>query len=279
MTETQGQDSKYRIGWRPFIPRLLGAVLIYLVGSVLTLLWGPDWAFSAWCCAFLVLFILSLRTQQNRQLAAHLAVVELVRAGQFEEAATQLDTFCANPASIPAHMMLIYSRAVVFQCMGDFDRALTLYRTVLDATGWGAKRVMRVYGDLYFAGVAEAYAWAGELEQSRELLDRAKEAASDDNEVTVLPEAIMALRGGDAAKALNLLDAGWEALESARHGYEMSPVHLVYLEALKALGRAGSTEWQTHAKALTPEALAITAWAGGRWPEMAETLKGLRADE
>ena len=270
-------DSRFQIGWRPFVPQLIMAGVAYTVGAIGAAQVSLPWLGLTWSVVFVVGWIVALRLRQRQQFQTHLDVVELVRDGQFALAGEKLDALCTHPASIPSHMMFIYSRAVVFQCMGDFDRALALYDAILEARGWGPRRVLATHGGLYRARVAEAYAWAGDLDKARQLLKRAREDGFD-GEALILPEAIVALRQGDAQRAVDLLDAGWPTLEEHRVGHELSPAHLVYALASRGLDGAMDDGREERAHALTPRALSITSWAGTRWPEMAEVIRDLQED-
>ena len=196
--------------------------------------------------------------------------------GEHATAAELLEVLCRRPTSVASHLMLVFNRAVTYQCLGDYERALPLYREVLAARGLGPRRVMAAQGDLLRARSAEAFAWYGDLDAAESLL-----AEIDDEEAVpvarVAPRAIIALRRGDANAALALIEAGWAEVAEALGPLELAPLRLVYVVTLQALGREGDEVYTVQCAALDPPTVAVCLWTGRHWPEMATLTDALGA--
>jgi hypothetical protein len=265
----------YRVGWSHFSPLIAKLAGLYVVVSWLTMRFGEMHHFVIWAATFLVVYILWIRGRMRREREHNELGMRLMSTGEHAAAGELFEALCRRPVSMTSHMMLIFNRAVAYQCEGDYDQALALYRSALDTEGRASRRVMAVHGDLLRARAAEGFAWAGDLDTAEALLAQLGPDVKDP-EALVAPRALIALRRGDAEGALGIIEAGWGGVEGALSGTELSPLKILYAYTLQTLDREGDPAW-AHQLDITPEEATITAWAGGRWPEMATFVEGLQA--
>jgi hypothetical protein len=279
MTEQTWHSSpparRYQVGWRHFIPFLAGLCLVMGILSTFALtLWRVEYSLAGGFVFFVGYLIwakrrFSVEAQKNQN------GVDLMIAGHVEAAGAVFEDLCRRPSSMGAHVMFIFNRAVVYQCLGDFETALGLYHSVLNSRGRGPRRVLTTHGDLLRTRIAETLAWYGNLDAAEALLEQTcgmdKVAGA-----RVGPTVIIHLRRGNAKYALTTIEDGWSDAEALLLGVELKPLRILWAYILESLGQREAPQFVHHLAQLDDRDLDLNIWMGAKWPEMAVFLQEIR---
>lgn len=264
----------YRVGWKRFIPRIAVLASLYAAMTGVALWMGGIEHYIGGALLYLVAYFIWIQRCATTEQRLNQEGVRRMAVGDFIGAGELFESLCRRPVSKGSHMMLIFNRAVSYQCVGDFDSALALYRSVLGASGRGPRKVMAAQGDLLRARIAEAFAWRGDLDTAEALLLEVGGGEKAPG-ARVAPEAIMALRRGQAATAMERIESGWSDAEALMRGIELKPLRILWAFALQGMGRERDEAFAHQLAELSPHDLELSRWCGTHWPQLATFLDAL----
>jgi len=239
-----------------------GDIVTYLVGFVF----------------FCVVYLLWVRRRFRQQAILNVEGVRQLRAGDYAPAADIFEGLCRNAPHPTTRLVFVHNRGTAYMVMGDFDSGLSLYRSVLNASGRIKRRAIAAHADLFQGNMAACFAWGDELDQAQAILPSVGSEAKDPG-AYVTAKAVIAVRRGEPAEALSIIESGWKDAEALLSGLELKPLRILWAFTLKTLGRE-SDEAFAHQKAeISARDAELTAWCGTRWPEMATFVESLQGSE
>lgn len=200
--------------------------------------------------------------------------VAWLNAGEVDRAEQVFETLIEQSRSTPGyHALFVYNRGVAYLRRGYFDRAISLFHSVLES-GWLNSDRMP-FRPLLFAGLATAHALRGDIPSAEHWLREAHGAISDAKRGALLmADVILALRTGRARDALAMMDAGWAAAEGV-----LSPIQIRTLRLLKAFalehtppGPPRDAEVQRLLAGIAPHPPGAFDYVATNWPEFGRFL-------
>jgi len=266
---------QYQVGWRHFIPFLAGLGLVTGALSAIALtLWSVE-SYLVGGFVFMVGYLMWAKRRSSAVAQKNQAGVDLMIAGEIEAAGVVFEELCRRPSSMGAHVTFIFNRAVVYQCLGDFETALGLYHSVLNARGLGPRKTLAIHGDLLRTRIAETLAWYGDLEAAEALMEQTR-GVDKVAGARVAPTAIIHLRRGNTNDALATIEDGWSDAEGSLRGVELKPLRILWAYILDSLGQRDAPQFAHHLAQLDDRDLDLNLWMGTKWPEMAIFLQEAR---
>ena len=269
---------QYRVGWAPFIPRILVLALLYGAMMAATLYFGDVVVYLVGFVLFCVLYLVWTRRLLRHQARQNMEGVRRLRAGDYAAAAEIFEGLCRDAPHPSARLVFVHNRGSAYLVMGDFDSALGLFTSVLNASGRMARRAMAARADLFRGNIAAGFAWGGELDKAEAILTSVGPEVKDPG-AFITARAVIALRRGDAAEALSVIESGWTDAEALLSGLDLKPLRILWAFTLKTLGRESDEAFAHQRADISPRDAELIAWCGTRWPELATFVATLQASE
>ena len=265
----------YRVGWAPFIPRLLVLAVLYGAMMAATLYFGDMVTYLIGFVVFCAVYLVWVRRRFRQQATQNMEGVRQLRAGDYTAAAEIFEALCRDAPHPSTRLVFVHNRGSAYLAMGDFDSALGLYTSVLNASGRVARRAMAAHADLFRGNMAAGFAWGGELDKAEAILASVGSEVKDPG-AFVTVRAVIALRRGDAAGALSIIESGWTDAEALLNGLELKPLRILWAFTLKILGRESDEAFAHQRADISARDAELTAWCGTRWPELATFVASLQ---
>lgn len=207
--------------------------------------------------------------QQNQ------TAVNLLNAGQIDDAARIFDALTKSERKTAAHPVYVFNRAVAYTLQGRPRRAYSLFNAI-DRSGAFTVGFASSFLPLLYIELGTCLALLGRLEAARHYRKLVAERLRvEEVGRVVFLDALILIRSSDAAGANDYIRRHWRAAEGMLRVPTMKALRLLQAYALAQLGHERTSEFHALVEGVKPCRAGEFDWVGAEWPEFAAFLQRL----